>query len=143
MSGNKYLLALWLSIAVYSIASFTIGPRGIFVYRRAAAELERLNANMDELRLINKNLEGTMDALRYDSDTIMVYARELGYGREDERFIRIVGLQNPGKKQNEAGRLLVYAKAETVSDRDLRIVSLIFGVVLLGLLITGEKLKKP
>jgi cell division protein FtsB len=142
MTSRKCLLALWLSIAVYSAASVTIGPAGIFAYHRAGEGLERLRVNMEELKAINRGLEGTMDALRYDSDTIMVYARELGYGDPDERFIRIVGLPSTAKKRISAGQLMLYTKPDTVSDRFLRVFSLSLGALVFMVLSVFDYLKK-
>jgi cell division protein FtsB len=142
MTSRKCLLALWLSIAVYSTASFTIGPAGIFAYYRAREGLDRLRTNMEDLKAINRGLEGTMDALRYDSDTIMVYARELGYGDPGERFIRIVGLPSTAKKRIAAGQLILYTKPGTVSDRTLRVFSLSLGVLLFIVLSVLDYLKK-
>jgi cell division protein FtsB len=142
MKLRKYLLALWLSIAVYSAASFTLGPMGIFAYRRANGDLERLKTNMEELKAVNRGLEGTMDALRYDSDTIRVYARELGYGDPEERFIRIVGLPGASKKRVAAGQLLLYTKPAMIGDRTLRILALASGVLVLVLLSLAEHIKK-
>ncbi|MDR1430228.1 MAG: septum formation initiator family protein [Spirochaetaceae bacterium] len=130
MNGRKYLLALWLSITLYAVSSFTVGPVGIASYEKTRGSLERLRTNMEELKAINHNLEGIMDALRYDSDTIMVYARELGYGAQDERFIRIVGLPGASKRRVAAGQLILYKKPETVSDRFLRVLSLSLGLTL-------------
>jgi cell division protein FtsB len=129
MSFRKYLLALWVSIAVYSLTSFTLGPMGVFAYQKARLDLERLKGNMEELKTVNRGLEGAIDALRYDSDTVMVYARELGYGAPDERFIRIVGLPGAAKKRIAAGQLLLYTKPDTVSDKILRILALTSGVL--------------
>ncbi|MDR1177527.1 MAG: septum formation initiator family protein [Spirochaetaceae bacterium] len=142
MNGRNCLLALWLSITVYSAASFTIGPMGIVSYEKTRGDLDRLRANMEELKTINRNLGGTMDALRYDSDTIMVYARELGYGESGERFVRIVGLPGAVKKRVAAGQLIIYTKPDTVSDRFLRVFSLSLGLVLFIVLSVFDYIKK-
>jgi cell division protein FtsB len=141
MSIRKYLLALWLGIAVYSSASFTLGPMGIFAYQRARRDMERLRNNMEELKTINRGLQGAMDALRYDSDTIMAYARELGYGTPEERFIRIVGLPGAVKKRAAAGQLLLYAKPDTIRDRTLRIIALASGALVFAFLTLVEYIK--
>ncbi|MDR1211837.1 MAG: septum formation initiator family protein [Spirochaetaceae bacterium] len=142
MNGRNCLLALWLSISVYSVTSFTIGPVGIAAYEKTRGDLDRLRANMEELKAINRNLGGAMDALRYDSDTIMVYARELGYGESGERFVRIVGLPGAAKKRVAAGQLIIYTKPGTVSDRFLRVFSLSLGLVLFVVLGVFDYIKK-
>ncbi len=95
--------------------------------RSLQAERDRLASNMESLERINRNLGGSMDALRYDADTIAVHARDLGYGEENERFIRLVGLPMGGRNPIVAGNIVKPAAAEGIADTTLRICSLIVG----------------
>ncbi len=107
---------------------------------RLRAERDRVSANLDELERINGALGGELDALRYDPDTLSVYARELGYGHTDERFIRIVGVPGSGKKRVSAGNLIVSQQPVAIPTRTLRIVSLLVGVaVFIVLTFTGKR----
>lgn len=65
---------------------------GFSAYRQLEAERERQWENMKALGAINEKLENTKNSLLYDRDTITVYARQLGYSKENERLVRIVGL---------------------------------------------------
>ncbi|MDR0599813.1 MAG: septum formation initiator family protein [Treponema sp.] len=95
----KYLFVPWIAVAVYSFVSVYHGTTGIAAYRALLREREKIRENIEDLRVVNKELEGTMDALLYDSETIRVKARELGYGEEGERFARIAGV--PGVRREE------------------------------------------
>ncbi|QQO07971.1 septum formation initiator family protein [Breznakiella homolactica] len=143
MNNVKYLMALWVAIAVYSLSSITIGPRGLIAYDGLIQERDRLRANMEELQSINRNLEGSMDALRYDSDTLSVYARELGYGGADENFVRIVGLPGAGKKRVSAGQLMVGIRPQVVPEKTLRLISIAVGFTLCaGFAVSGFRRRK-
>jgi len=140
MSYLKVFAALWTSIVFYSLASFLVGSTGLLAMERLRAERDRVSANLDELERINGALGGELDALRYDPDTLSVYARELGYGHTDERFIRIVGVPGSGKKRVSAGNLIVSQQPVAIPTRTLRIVSLLVGVaVFIVLTFTGKR----
>jgi cell division protein FtsB len=142
MRAFKYLIALWAAAAVYSITSIFTGTMGISAYHQLMAERDKQRTNLETLKTINSQLEGDMDALRYDSDTIAVYARDLGYGHENERFVRIVGLGGIKKQRTMPGRLVSSGYPKTVSNKTLRISSLCTGFAVLLLLAGVEFLKK-
>jgi hypothetical protein len=97
---------------------------------------------MEELKHINSSLGGTIDSLRYDSDTIAVYARELGYGTREERFIRIVGLPSSSKKRVSAGQLLLHSLYQAIPDKTLRLVSVFCSLLLFVFLVLCERRAK-
>ncbi len=143
MSYLKFIAALWTAIVCYSLSSFVLGSTGVLAMERLRAERDRLSANMEELQRINVELGGELDALRYDPDTLSVYARELGYGREDERFIRIVGLPVSGKQRVSAGNLLVPSQGKALPTSTLRIISILVGLaVFISLRPSGKKNRK-
>ena len=81
----KYLIGIWAAIAVYAIISILSGPKGISAYNQLLAEQERQVTNLNELGIVNKELEKTKNSLLYDHDTLLVLARQLGYGQQDEQ----------------------------------------------------------
>ncbi|MDR2486077.1 MAG: septum formation initiator family protein [Treponema sp.] len=121
MNRIKYLLPLWVGVVIYTLFSVLKGPIGISAYNQLKIEQEKLQANMDSLQLINKELENTKDSLMYDKDTIAVYARELGYRSRNERFVRIVGFDGTKKQRAEPGRLAVSVQPEYISDCAIKI----------------------
>jgi hypothetical protein len=92
------------------------GPTGLSAYQQLRVEHEKLSANMENLKHLNMELANTANALNSDPDTITMYARELGYGYEDERFIRIVGLGKPPQERAEPGQILLAAQPEHTSN---------------------------
>ncbi len=135
MSILKCFTAVWVSIIIYSFLSAFFGAAGLSSSRLLMTERDRLSENMEKLQIINHELSGSVSALRYDSDTIALYARELGYGAQNERFIRIAGLQSVNKKSLSAGRQIIPAVPASLSDRTIHIVSFSAGMLTFLLLI--------
>jgi hypothetical protein len=108
---------------------------GFFAYQELLGERDKQQANLESLGLINGDLENTKNSLLYDRDTIAVYARELGYGREDERFIRIVGLGGIKKNPSTPGEVLRARRPGFVADRKLKIIALCSGLAVCAVLL--------
>jgi cell division protein FtsB len=135
MRAIKYLIALWAAIAVYGVSSALAGAIGLSAYQQLLADREKQWAHMKNLRLINEELENTKNSLLYDRDTITVYARDLGYGKKNERFIRIVGLKRDGNPHTTAGQILKAGKPEFIPDKALKIAAFCTGLAVFALLL--------
>lgn len=142
MTMFKCFTAVWVSIIIYSFLSAFFGASGFSSYETVSAEKERLIENLEDLKMINAELGGSLDALQYDSDTIAVYARELGYGTPNERFIRIAGLPPVTKKKLSAGRQILPVIPDFVPDKTIHIISILGGLLVLLLLIIFDLRKK-
>jgi cell division protein FtsB len=134
MRAFHYFIALWTAVAVYGILSFLTGAAGFFPYQQLQADRDRQWDNMKALRLINEDLENTKNSLLYDRDAVMVHARELGYGKKDERFVRIVGLGGEKNPHASPGRIFRAGKPDSVSDRTIKIAALCAGLAVFALL---------
>ena len=133
----KYLTPLWIGVVIYSLTALMIGKMGLMAHDALIHTRERQLANLDKLTGIHEELKGARDALKYDSDTIAVYARELGYGAEDERFIRIVGHETIRPQQITEGELLSVEESPFIDDTTLRVIAIgIAGVFFLFLAFT-------
>jgi cell division protein FtsB len=124
MRALKYLLALWVSVVVYSGLSLYGGAKGISAYNGLLEEQEKQQANMVTLERINTELENTRNALLYDRDTIRVYARDLGFGEKDEKFVRIVGLGLSRKSQVSPGEIVIAEKPRSMGNKTIRFISI-------------------
>ncbi len=142
MKYLRIIFSVWVAVAVYGFASITLGKTGILSMRGLEAERNRLASNMEKLRAINGELEGSIVALRSDADTISVRARELGYGRDDERFVRIVGLPAAGMRALAAGNLVTAVRPAGVSAPVLRIVATLAGAIAYTLLSVASARRK-
>ena len=124
MKVIKYLFALWTGILIYALLSVLSGPMGFSAYNQLENEKRKQEANIEDLKLINRELEDTMNSLLYDKDTLAVYAREQGYAASHEKFIRIVGLGGSQNIKNSAGDVAAVADPQFTSDRTIRIIAL-------------------
>ena len=138
MGRFKYLMGIWTAIAVYSLFSLLYGPKGISAYSQLLSEREQQLANIGELGLINEELEKTKNNLLYDQDTILVHAREIGYGQEDERFIRIVGLGNIRNIPAVTGKVYVIKEPDFFNDINIKITALCAGLLIFAFMFMLE-----
>ena len=141
MKGLKYLIALWTTIAVYSVLSLLYGAMGFSAYEQLLSGRDIQWENMKKLGAINSELENTQNSLLYDRDTIAVYARQLGYGRDDEHFIRIVGLGGEKNPYTAAGEILFSRKTEYIPDKTIKLIALFAGLAVLALLFVSDLLR--
>jgi cell division protein FtsB len=141
MKAIKYLIPIWISIVVYSALSLFSGAAGFSAYKQLLRERDKQKRNMEVLQELNRKLKGDADALIYDSDTIAAYARELGYGKSEERFVRIVGLSIRRKQSHDPGRIISAVEPEFLPEPDIRFISLACGLSILGCMLTFDLLR--
>jgi cell division protein FtsB len=120
----KYLVSLWTALMFYALSSLFTGASGFSAYDQLEGQKEKQLANVRRIEAINEEITGVKEALIYDSDTIYLYARELGYGSGNERFIRIAGLNGKQKTRLSAGEIVLPAAPDYVNDKTLRIISI-------------------
>jgi cell division protein FtsB len=138
MRISKYIIGVWTAIAVYSVFSFFCGPKGLSAYNQLLFEREQQWANIKELGIINEELEKERNNLLYDQDTLLVHARQLGYGYEDERFIRIVGLGNIKNTPAITGNMYTVKDPDYISDKTIKIAALCAGLLVFTFLFMLE-----
>jgi hypothetical protein len=142
MKLGKYLFVPWLTLAVYTAASMYNGAAGVGPYRDLLQERDKMLENLERLQFINQQMEGTMDALLYDSETIRIKARELGYGAAEDRFVRIVGLPGVRHSDLKPGIIRTASQPLYASDKAYRLMSLCIGLLLFSLFLAGDILRK-
>ena len=138
----KYLIAVWTTLAVYTISAFFTGSTGILAFGQLSTERDKQRVNIEALQNLNQELEGTLNSLKYDSDTILIYARELVYGKEDENFVRIVGLGGARKQRTTAGQITVPRFPGYIPDRVLWFAAFCAGIGVLVLLSISEFMRE-
>ena len=104
MAYKKYSLKykkesyyIFLIVVVGGILLLSIlGPDGYLVLKEKRQEVLQQKQRVDELERQNKKLKETNEALRSDPEAIENYAREKGYGRDNEIIQQLPG--NPEKE---------------------------------------------
>ena len=131
MKAVKYLFAVWTGVLIYASLSVIFGAMGFSAYRQLQREQEKQEANIENLKQINRELEGVMNSLLFDQDTLALYAREQGYVSQSERFIRIVGLGLNQRNRAFAGEFVAAGSPQYTQDRIIRIISLCVGLAMI------------
>jgi hypothetical protein len=102
------------------------------------AERVRLNENLKKLENINTDYQNIRKNLTVDQDSLSVYARQLGYGREGEEYIRIMGLGIAINTDMPAGQVNYTVSPVFMSDTTIKIISLLFALVVLAFLLVRD-----
>ena len=134
----KYLIGIWAAIAVYTLFLFFTGPKGLSAYNQLLFEREQQWTNIRELGNINEDLQKTQNNLLFDHETLLVHARQMGYGHEDERFIRIVGLGNIKTTPTITGNVYTVKNPDYLSEKIIKIASLCVGLLIFAFLFMLE-----
>jgi len=142
MRVTKYLVGIWIAVVVYTIFSFLSGPKGMSAYNFLLNEREIQKEYINELNILNEELEKTKNSLLFDHDTMLVEARQLGFGQEDERFVRIVGLGNKKSIPSSFGHVYIAQKPDFVSDLSIKIAALIAGILVFAFLFMLETIDR-
>jgi len=138
----KYLVGVWAAIVVYTLFSFLGGSSGLSSYNYLLAEKERQYENIKNLGIINEELERTRFNLQYDQDTMLVQARQMGYGQPDERFIRIVGVGTPKSAPITAGNIYSTSFPDYILDKHIKIAALCAGLLIFAFILMMEVIEK-
>jgi len=127
----QYMLVPWTVVFVYTFFSFFMGQNGLYARKHLEAEKIRLSENRKALEHTAHDFLNTRENLKHDHDMLSVYARQLGYGKADEKFIRIRGLNVAVNANMTAGQVLYATNPEYISDSVIKIISSCFGFTIL------------
>ena len=126
----KYIVVPWTIFFVYFLFSAILGQNGYYAKKHLDAELSQLTHNLNELEKANDDLYKIKDSLLNDSDALSVYMRQLGYGRDGEQFIRIMGQGITVNSDMSIGQVLYTTNPDFVRDQTLKIVAICIGLAI-------------
>jgi len=136
----QFMLVPWTAVVVYTFFSFFLGQNGLYARKHLEAERQRLIENQKALEQTRQDFVKTKENLMNDGDMLSVYARQLGYGTEDEQFIRIKGLSVAINPPMPAGQVLYAVSPEYVSDTVIKVISACFALAVLVFFLIKETL---
>jgi cell division protein FtsB len=134
----RYFLVIWTFFFVYTSFSYLWGQNGLHARRHLDAERVRLDENLKKLENINSDYQNIRNNLIHDQDSLSVYARQLGYGREGEGYIRIMGLGIAINTDMPAGQVSYSENPDFISDITIKIISLLFAAVVFSFLLVQD-----
>jgi hypothetical protein len=98
----------------------------------------RLYENLKKLENTNTDYQNIRNNLAGDQDSVSVYARQLGYGREGEEYIRIMGLGIAINTDMPAGQVNYAESPVFISDTTIKIISLLFASAVFAFLLIRD-----
>jgi len=131
----RFFPVIWTFFFVYTFFSFFFGQNGVYARKHLEAERVRLYENLKKLENTNTDYKNIKNNLAADADSLSVYARQLGYGREGEEYIRIMGLGVAINTDMPAGKVSYSENPAYISDRTIKIISLLFASAVLAFLL--------
>jgi cell division protein FtsB len=134
----RYFVVIWTFFFVYTSFSFFLGQNGVDARRHLDSERVRLYENLKKLQNINDDYQNMRNNLIHDQDSLSVYARQLGYGREGEEYIRIMGLGIAINTDMPAGQVSYTENPDFISDTTIKIISLVFALVILSFFLVHD-----
>jgi len=136
----QFMLVPWTAVVVYTFFSFFLGQNGLYARKHLEAEQQRLMENQKALEQTRQDFLKTKENLISDRDMLSVYARQLGYGTENEQFIRIKGLSVAINPPMPAGQAQYALSPEFVSDTVIKVISVCFALAVLVFFLVKETL---
>ena len=111
-------------------------------YNYLLSERDQQWSNIQNLGYLNEELEKTRNNLLYDQDTLLIHARQMGYGQKNERFVRIVGLGAIRTAPSTAGSVYTTQAPDYISDLNIKIIALCIGLLVFAFLFMLEIIEK-
>jgi len=134
----RYFLVIWTFFFTYTLFSFFWGQNGLHARRHLEAERVRLYENLKKLENTNTDYQNIRNNLMGDQDSLSVYARQLGYGREGEEYLRIMGLGIAINTDMPAGQVNYTVNLNFISDTTIKIISLLCALTVLAFLLIRD-----
>ncbi|MCX7656585.1 MAG: septum formation initiator family protein [Treponemataceae bacterium] len=121
------LLAIWISIGSYTGLSYVWGPTGERAMKYLVEQKQNLEKNIEELSAHGTVLQQQVLSLLYDAETLKEYARNLGYGKPHEKFIRIQGKGPLQAQTYPIGTFIRIQPPPTLSHEQILLFSCLLG----------------
>ncbi|MDR0707795.1 MAG: septum formation initiator family protein [Treponema sp.] len=145
----KWLTTVWFGSLVYAVLAFTVGGKGLIAYDALTQERDRLQANFNSIRETNKRLNvrnilfgsyenDPKNPAPADPDTILIEARNMGYGMPGENAIHFNGIERKEKTYIDPGTPEYAFKVKGFPDHILKIISFLSAISLLLCLILPD-----
>ena len=130
---------------MYVFVSALFGPDGLWAASQLEEQKQVISANFQKIKQINENLSTELYALKVDPEVIASYAKKLGYIEENEKIIRLTGLNPPVDYIPETGNPVVIKEVEFVPEwvcKTAGVVMFLFSLLLFSMQSLKEKLHK-
>jgi len=121
------LSAIYVVFMLYNLQMYIWGEQGLLAYQDLENYKQKLEENLESLDIVHENLKGEFESLKGNTETIALYARELGYYQEKERQI-IIEQMDLEQSHYVVGEIVKPYRRKRVDNRLFGIVAVLFGV---------------
>ena len=141
MIRTKIFISCYIGFLVYIILNSFFGSGGLFDYISSVQYKDKLNQNLNDLKIIYHDLFYDLKSLKSNAHIVKLYSRELGYFEPDEHVIKFQGM-GAKKVFYKVGTVL---KRNQTSKRETQVIFISVGcavflvVFLFSLLIPDRK----
>ncbi len=105
---------IFLSLFIlYSLSLFLWGDSGLNAMKKQLNIEKELHRNLSVLVSTNEKLNKQLDSYRYDPETIIIQARELGYIQEGEKMLFVKGISDSSHVQKPGNVILPQTPSES------------------------------
>ena len=141
MKISKLFYSLFIGLTIYSLLTFFEGETGLKSMAKVEAYKKILNANLENIKEINRKLGIKFDSLSSDNELIKLRARALGYFDKKDHIVHIANW-NPDYNEYKPGHVIKKEYLTEVDEGQYRLISLGGGLFSLILLLFISRLKK-
>lgn len=131
-----------ISVLIYVLLSSLFGQSGVLSYKQLELQKMNLSAHIESIEQINDELNIKKMGLFQDPDVLRAYAKKIGYVSDGEILVKITGMEiNPDKPYN-VGTYLKLKKITYISEKTIKLISLLVGIFLNALSLSLSYTKK-
>lgn len=135
MKKYRLLFALFAGTLFYVAMDCLFGPDGIRAFNQMNEQKRILSTHTVSLEKINDELNLEKIALEKDSDVISAYAKKLGFVGENEKLVKISGLNVREKSLYDTGSVLRHKDVDFVEEKYCKISGFIIFLLVYVLLL--------
>lgn len=141
MKRFSFLLPAFAGTFIYVLLSLTGGQNSFWAEHQLENQKQILSLHTADIQKINNELTLEYIALQKDPDVIAAYAKKLGYVGENEKLVKITGLQPSPVTLYNTGTVQKHQKIFFISERVCKAAGLVFFMLtaIIALLIHYEQ----
>lgn len=127
----KAVFPIFITAFVYAVLTVFFGPKGLQAEKFMKNQRDSLVTHVNALNKINNELDDIIRNLTYDSNTIAIYANELGYINANEGIIKLVNFTPNSGNKLHPGTSLEIQQPKFLSDYFCKTIACSAGLIIL------------
>ena len=126
----RIIFPIFVSIAVYSLLSFFFGKTGIYSQRVIEDSTQSLIKNIEMIKQKGVELDVLIKNLTSDTETIKIFAHDLGYVEKDEVILKLSKFKSKNPLgEVSSGSAIMVRKSAYISDSLCKKFAALMGLI--------------